>query len=169
MAFKDTFLPEFDREMAAARKHLERVPEDKLAWKPHQKSGSMGWLAAHIADIPAWAVRGIKQDSVDLAPAGVEHKAPTPPSSRQALLELFDGNVAAAREAVAGAEDAHLAQNWSLLMKGQAIMTMPRTAVLRNFMMNHLIHHRAQLGIYLRLCEVPVPATYGPSADDAGL
>ena len=169
MALRDAFLPEFDQEMATARKHLERVPEDKFAWKPHDKSGSMGWLAGHIAEIPGWAVMGINQDSVDLAPGGAEYKPPAPPASRRELLEKFDGNVKTAREAIAGVEDAHLAKNWSLLMNGQPVLTMPRTGVLRNFVLNHLIHHRAQLGVYLRLNGVPVPSTYGPSADESGM
>jgi uncharacterized damage-inducible protein DinB len=169
MALRDALLPEFDQEMAAARRHLERVPEDKLTWKPHEKSGTLGWLAGHIANIPGWAVMGIKQDSIDLAPGGVPVPQPAPPSSRRELLENFDKNVKAAREAVAGVEDAHLAQNWSLLRNGQPVLTLPRTGVLRLFVMNHLIHHRAQLGLYLRLNGVPVPSTYGPSADESGM
>jgi uncharacterized damage-inducible protein DinB len=169
MALRDALLPEFDQEMATARKHLERVPEDKFDWKPHTKSGSMGWLAGHIAEIPEWAVVGITQDSIDLAPGGVHVTQPAPPASRAALLEMFDKNVAAARAAISSAEDAHLHQNWSLLMNGKAILTVPRTGVLRSFVMNHLVHHRAQLGVYLRLNDLPVPSTYGPSADESGM
>jgi len=169
MALRDALLPEFDQEMATARKHLERVPEGKFGWKPHEKSGSMGWLAGHIADIPEWAVVGITKDSVDLAPGGVHVPHPVPPSTREALLEMFDKNVAAARTAIAGAEDASLHQNWSLLMNGKPILTIPRTGVLRSFVMNHLVHHRAQLGLYLRLNDIPVPSTYGPSADKSGI
>jgi uncharacterized damage-inducible protein DinB len=169
MALRDAFLPEFDQEMATARKHLERVPEDKLAWKPHEKSGSMGWLAGHIADLPGWAVMGINQDSVDLAPGGVESKPPTPPANRRELLDKFDGNVKAAREAIAGVEDARLGENWSLLRNGKTVLTMPRAGVLRFFVLNHLVHHRAQLGVYLRLNGAPVPSTYGPSADEGGI
>ena len=169
MAMKDTLLPEFDHEMATTRRHLERVPQDKLGWKPHEKSGTMGWLAGHIADIPEWAVLGITQDSVDLAPGGVHVPQPAPPASREALLQAFDKNVAAARAAIAGVEDERLGQPWSLLMDGKPILTMPRLGVLRSFVMNHGIHHRAQLGVYLRLNGVPVPSTYGPSADETGM
>ncbi|HSW50850.1 MAG TPA: DinB family protein [Bryobacteraceae bacterium] len=169
MALRDALLPEFDQEMVTARKHLERVPEDKFDWRPHVKSGTMGWLAGHIAEIPEWAVEGIKKDSVDLAPGGVHVAPPAVPADRAALLEMFDTNVAAARAAIAEAEDGHLQQNWSLLMNGKTILTMPRTGVLRSFVMNHLVHHRAQLGVYLRLNDVPVPSTYGPSADESGM
>jgi uncharacterized damage-inducible protein DinB len=169
MALRDMLLPEFDQEMATTRKHLERVPEDKFGWKPHEKSGMMGWLAGHIADIPEWAVLGIREDSIDLAPGGVHATAPVPPATREALLQMFDKNVAAARAAIAGAEDERLHQPWSLLMDGKPILTMPRLGVVRSFVMNHSIHHRAQLGVYLRLNDVPVPSSYGPSADETGM
>ncbi|MFB3776732.1 MAG: DinB family protein [Bryobacteraceae bacterium] len=169
MALRDALLPEFDQEMATARKHLERVPEDRFDWRPHAKSGTMGWLAGHIAEIPQWAVEGIKKDSVDLAPGGVQMAPPAVPADRTELLAMFDKNVAAARAAIAEAEDNHLYQNWSLLMNGKLILTMPRIGVLRSFVLNHMIHHRAQLGVYLRLNDVPVPSTYGPSADESGM
>jgi uncharacterized damage-inducible protein DinB len=169
MAFKDVLLPEFDQETGITRKHLERVPEDKFTWKPHAKSGSMIWLAAQIANIPGWAVTGLTSESLDMAPGGVPAPQPAPPATRQELLDLFDRNVLAAREAIAGADDAHLAKSWSLLRNGQTVLTMPRTSVLRIFVMNHLIHHRAQLGMYFRLNDVPVPSTYGPSADEGAM
>lgn len=155
--------------MAGARKTLERVPEDKFAWKPHEKSGTMGWLAGHIAEIPQWAVLAVRQDSFDVSPGGAQHEPPPVPRSRAELLETFDKNVAAARAAIAEVEDKALSQNWSLLANGQPVLTMSRLAVLRNFVLNHLIHHRAQLGVYLRLNDIPVPAIYGPSADEAGM
>ncbi len=169
MALRDMLLPEFDREMATTRRHLERAPEDKFGWRPHEKSGTLGWLAGHIASIPGWAVEGITKDSVDLAPGGVRVPPPAPPETREALLQLFDKNIAAARAAIASVEDARLGQSWSLLMDGKPMLTMPRLGVLRNFVMNHIIHHRAQLGVYLRMNEVPVPASYGPSADVSGM
>ena len=166
MPIRDALLPEFDQEMKNTRRTLERVPEDKLTWKPHPKSGTMGWLAGHVANIPGWCKETINQDSLDLAPPGKPPMQQPAPKSRQELLELFDKNAKAGRAALSGAEDAHLMKPWSLLKGGTTLMTMPRVAVLRGFVMNHLIHHRAQLGVYLRLNDVPVPAVYGPSADE---
>ena len=166
MGLGEAMLPEFDKEMNNTRKTLERVPEEKFGWKPHEKSWAMGGLATHIADLPSWMVLTIEKDSLDLAPGGV----PAPPmqavQSRKELLAMFDKNVVAARTAIAGASDAHLMKPWSLLRNGQTLMTVPKIAVLRLFVMNHSIHHRAQLGVYLRLNDVPVPALYGPSADE---
>ena len=166
MPLSQALLPEFDMEMANTRKTLERVPDDKFAWKPHEKSGTMGWLAAHVANLPSWPTFTIKQNSLDLAPKGSSPQPPPAPKSRQELLQLFDKNAAEGRAAIAGATDAELLQPWSLLRGGTTLMTLPRIAVLRSFVMNHLIHHRAQLGVYLRLNDVPVPALYGPSADE---
>ncbi len=166
MAIRDALLPEFDFEMGKARKTLERVPENRFDWRPHPKSPTMGWLAGHVAHLPFWAVVTIQQDRLDLAPPGAPPGRVPEPSSRQELLETFDKNVAAARAAIAGASDDHLHQNWTLLKGGQELMTLPRAAVLRSFVLNHLIHHRAQLGVYLRLNDVPVPSIYGPSADE---
>lgn len=166
MAFSDALLPEFDHEMANTRKSLERIPEAKLAWKPHKKSMTMGDLANHLAVMPSWAVETITKDSLDVAPPGGPPYESPRASSRNALLEMFDANVAAARAAIAGASDEHLSKPWSLRSGGKTLFTMPRIAVLRSFIMNHNIHHRAQLGVYLRLNDVPVPAIYGPSADE---
>ena len=161
----ESLLPEFDQEMAGTRKILERVPEDKLSWKPHAKSFSMAALATHVAEIPRWGFFTLAQDSFDQAAPGAP-QPPPPAASRKELLELFDGNIARFRAALAAAEDAHLLAPWSLLKGKQNIFTMPRLAVLRSMIMNHGIHHRAQLGVYLRLNDVPVPAIYGPSADE---
>jgi uncharacterized damage-inducible protein DinB len=167
MGISNAMLPEFDHEMASTRKTLERVPEDKFGWKPHEKSGSMGWLAAHLANIPSWASFTINHDTLDLAPGGVPPTPPPAPKSRRELLEMFDKNVTDGRAALAGAKDEHLFKTWSLLRNGATLLQMPRVAVLRSFVMNHMIHHRAQLGVYLRLNNVPVPAIYGPSADES--
>lgn len=166
MAIRDGLLPEFDQEMASTRKTLERVPDDKLSWKPHPKSGAMGWLAGHLAQLPSWASIAIQQDSLDLAPGGTPPPQPPLPGSRQEILDMFDQHVVAARAAISGVSDDHLMKPWTLLKGGQTIMTLPRIAVLRGFVMNHLIHHRAQLGVYLRLNNLPVPSIYGPSADE---
>ena len=166
MALRDTILPEFDHEMATTRKTLERVPEGKPDWKPHEKSMTISRLAGHLAELPMFAVMTFQGDSFDFQAPGAPPVQPTMMTSRKQLLELFDKNVAAARAAIAKASDEHLLKPWSLLMGGKTLLTMPRIAVLRSFVMNHLIHHRAQLGVYLRLNDVPVPALYGPSADE---
>lgn len=169
MTISEILLPEFDREMANTRKSLERVPEDKLDWKPHPKSHTMRWLAEHVANLPAWAAMAIQGDSFDVAPPGAPRPRMPEPDSRAALLEVFDRNVVEARAAIAGATDEHLLKTWTLLIGGREIFTLPRAAVLRSVVMNHLIHHRAQLGVYLRLNDVPVPALYGPSADEPAM
>ena len=166
MAITETLLPEFDQEMANTRKTLERVPEDRFDWAPHKKSGSMVWLAGHLANIPSWASIAISQDELDLAPGGKVPAPPPPPTSTEQLLATFDKNAAEARAAIAGASDSELMKPWSLLQNGSKMMTMPKAVVLRSFVMNHLIHHRAQLGVYLRLNDIPVPSIYGPSADE---
>jgi uncharacterized damage-inducible protein DinB len=169
MAINQALLPEFEHEMATTRKALERVPEDRFAWKPHPKSMTLGRLASHVAEIPGWGLMTVEKDSVDIAPPGAPPPTGTNLGSRKEILELFDKNVAAARSAVAGASDEHLMKPWSLLSGGKTVLSMPRVAVWRSFVMNHLIHHRAQLGVYLRLNDVAVPSTYGPSADEGGM
>lgn len=166
MKLNQALLAEFDQEMANTRKTLERVPDDKFDWKPHQKSFPMGHLATHIANIPTWATETLRRDSLDIAPEGGEpYRAPEAKNSKQ-LLDLFESGVAAARAALAEATDEDLAKPWSLLKTGQVMMTLPKGAVLRSFVLSHGIHHRAQLGVYLRLNDIPVPAIYGPSADE---
>lgn len=169
MTLSEMLLPEFDQEMVNTRKTLERVPDDKFGWKPHEKSMTMGRLAIHVAELPTWAIFTIEQDSLDIAPVGAPPYQPPKVNSRRELLDLFDKNIAAARPIIAGAADAHLLKPWSLLAGGKTIFTMPRFTILRGTVMNHLIHHRAQLGVYLRLNNVPLPAIYGPSADEGGM
>jgi uncharacterized damage-inducible protein DinB len=152
--------------MASTRKVLERCPEDKYGWKPHPKSFSMGSLATHIANMTGWTVDVIEKDSFDFAPPGAPPYKEEPVASRQELLAAFDKQVAAARAALATASDEHLAKTWSLLGGGVTVFSMPRMVCIRSFVMNHTIHHRAQLTVYLRLNDVPVPAIYGPSADE---
>jgi uncharacterized damage-inducible protein DinB len=167
MGIKEALLPEFDHEMANARKTVERIPEDKLNWKPHEKSMTLGHLVTHLTYIPSWAVHTIAEDSLDLEPPGGEPLKIEPITSREDALSRLDKNVAAARDAIAGASDEHMIKPWTLLTGGKPVMTLPRIAVVRSFVMNHLIHHRAQLGVYLRLNDIPVPSIYGPSADEA--
>jgi uncharacterized damage-inducible protein DinB len=161
-----SLLPEFEQEMAGVRKTLERVPDDKFDYKPHPKSGSLGWLAGHLANLPSWTVFTLQQDSLDLAPAGGQQFKLPETKNRKQLLDVFDKNVADARQALTNATDDQIMKPWSLLKTGQTIMTMPKVVVLRSFVLNHIIHHRAQLGVYLRLNDVPVPSIYGPSADE---
>jgi uncharacterized damage-inducible protein DinB len=166
MSISEMLLIEFDQEMAGARKLLERVPVDKAAWKPHEKSMTLGRLAGHVAELPGWAVHAIRENSLDLAPVISGGYRPYIATSQEDLLKTFDKNVVEARQSLAGASDEHLHQMWSLQMGDKTIMSMPRVAVIRTMFMNHLIHHRAQLGVYLRLNNVPIPGMYGASADD---
>ena len=166
MRIADSLLPEFDLEMSNTRRTLERVPDEKFGWKPHDKSAAMGWLAGHLANLPSWTSLTIEQDSFDLAPGGTPATLPAPPATNAEVLAMFDRNVAAGRAALAAATDERLLGPWSLKRAGHTLMTMPRVAVLRSFVLNHIIHHRAQMGVYLRLNNLPVPSIYGPSADE---
>jgi uncharacterized damage-inducible protein DinB len=167
MRLSEALLPEFDREMANTRKALERIPDDKLDWTPHAKSTTMRGLATHLANLVSWTVHVIERESLDVAPVGGQPLRAEPVKSIREAVETFDRNVAAARAALAGAEDEHLFKPWTLLSGGNTLFSQPRIAVLRGMIMNHTIHHRAQLGVYLRLNDLPVPALYGPSADES--
>ncbi len=162
MTVSETLLREFDQEMANTRRLLERVPEGKPVWKPHEKSMPLGRLAGHVAELPVWAVNTIRLSVLNLTPPFQAYSM----GSRKELLETFDQNVAEARQAIAGASDEHLRETWSLQLGGKTMMSMPRAAVLRSVVMNHLIHHRAQLGVYLRMNNIAIPGMYGPSADE---
>lgn len=153
--------------MANTRKTLERVPDERWDWKPHAKSGTMGWLASHVSNMPLWASMTLEKNELDLNPAGGQ-PAWTPPRNRGEMLAAFDKQVVDARAKLASADDSAMMATWSLLNGGQTIFSMPRVAVLRSFVMNHMIHHRAQLTVYLRLNDIPVPALYGPSGDESG-
>jgi uncharacterized damage-inducible protein DinB len=166
MKLSDLFLSEFDHEMESVRKTLERIPEDKLSWKPHEKSMPLNRLAGHLAELSGWGSATINQDFIDFMPPGQPPMQPTIATSRKQVLEVFDKNREESRRALAGASDEHLMKNWSLMRGGQTLFTMPRVSVLRTFVLNHIIHHRAQLGVYLRLNDLPVPSVYGPSADE---
>jgi uncharacterized damage-inducible protein DinB len=166
MSISDALLPEFDREMANTRKTLERIPEDKFDWKPHEKSMPLGQLAIHLATMPGWTAEAINRESLDIAPEGSPPYEMPKANSRNEVIEMFDKGVATARAAIEGASDEELFKPWTLLSGGREILTMPKVTVIRDFVMNHSIHHRAQLGVYLRLNDVPVPAIYGPSADE---
>jgi uncharacterized damage-inducible protein DinB len=163
MALIDALLPEYDHEMATTRRVLERVPEDRFAWKPHEKSMALGALATHVAQLPTWGTLTMNQSELDLTGPSVPPEIHT----RADLLKAFDANVAGTRAALVGKTDAEMMAPWSLKRDGQVLFTMPKAAVMRSFVMNHVIHHRAQLAVYLRLNDVPVPSMYGPSADEA--
>ena len=166
MRICEAVLPEFDQEMSNTRKTLERIPEDKLGWKPHDKSMTLGRLAGHIVELVGWANTSITTDSLNVT---MDKYQPVVATSRQQILELFDKSVKESRAAIASASDEHMMQPWTLAFNGHTVFTMPRAAVLRMSCFNHIIHHRAQLGVYLRLNNVPVPALYGPSADEGAM
>jgi uncharacterized damage-inducible protein DinB len=167
MTISQMLLCEFDSEMANTRKTLERVPSGKLTWKPHEKSMAMGRLAGHIAEMLNWAKLTMEADSFDIAPVGAPAFQPFTPASTAEILAAFDGALAPLREAIASAGDDHFLKQWTLLQGGATLMAMPRFACVRGMILNHIIHHRAQLGVYLRLNDIPVPAVYGPSADES--
>ena len=162
MTISQIFLPEFDEEMKNTRKVLERIPDGKFDYKPHQKSMPLGRLAGHIAEFPSWAKSTLEIETLTIPP---DFK-PWEPKNRQEVLDRFDKNLAEARPFLERATDEDFGKIWTLIWQGNPVISMPRSAVLRSVVMNHMIHHRAQLGVYLRLNEIPVPGAYGPSADE---
>ena len=165
MPFSQTLLPEFEEEMKNTRKLLECVPDGKLDYQPHAKSMTLGRLASHVAEVPGWVKFTLEQEVLDL-PADAHSQ---PAASRADLLQIFDRGVAEARTKLAAATDADWQKTWTLQVGGKPVMSMPRSVLMRSMIMNHLIHHRAQLGVYLRLNEVAIPGMYGPSADEPRL
>jgi uncharacterized damage-inducible protein DinB len=163
MTMSQALLPEFDNEMRSTRRALERVPDEKFDWKPHEKSMAMGRLAGHLAELPGFIIAIIQMDGMNFDKG--EYK-PAVVANRADVLAVFDKNVAAAREAIVGATDDHLRLPWHLIYHEKKLFDAPRIAAVRAMMMNHLIHHRGQLTVYLRLNDVAVPAIYGPSADE---
>lgn len=155
-------VPEFDHEIANTRRMLERVPEEHFGWRPHDKSFTLRELAAHIANLLTWTGATFSVDEIDMA-AGWE--SPNPQTMEE-ILSSFDENAAAARAALQGASAEKLGETWTLRTGDEVHFSMPKGAVYRFFVGNHLVHHRAQLGLYLRLLDVPVPGMYGPSADE---
>jgi uncharacterized damage-inducible protein DinB len=167
MAIKESILPEFEHEMATTRLMLERVPTASATWKPHPKSRSLGELAIHIAALPHWVTWILESDSFDTAPPGGDAYSAPKFMTVEGAVATLDENVAKARRAIAAASDADLMKPWSLKHAGKTSFTMPRVSVLRTFLLNHMIHHRGQLSVYLRLRDVPLPSVYGPTADGA--
>ena len=165
MTYAETILSEFDHEMASTRKVLELLPDDKLDWRADATLNTIGWNANHLAEIPGWVALTLTETSLDVAPAdGPPYQSPKL-ASRAEILDLFDRNVALAREAISAVKDEEMGMSWSLLRAGTPMFTMPRAAVMRTFVLNHLIHHRAHLCVYLRLNGVAVPGMYGPGGD----
>ncbi len=165
MSITDALLPEFDHEMGTTRRLLERVPEADFAWKPHDRSMTLGQLAGHLANIPTWGGIILDQAVFDLAGADDDAGARLP-VSRAALLQEFDARAAAARANLSRRTDQELMAPWTLKRAGHEVFTMPRISAVRSFVMNHSIHHRGQLSVYLRLRNVPLPSMYGPTADE---
>ena len=160
MPVGQSLLPEFDQEMAGTRRLLERVPSDKGGWKPHPRSFSLGHLAQLVSWMPGWITNTLREPSLDLGKAGGYSLEQT-----ETLLKAFDDNVRSAREALRSTPDADWEKTWTLKRGDQVLWAAPRRVVVRNHI-NHLIHHRAQLTVYLRLQDVPLPSLYGPTADE---
>ena len=169
MLLSETLLPEFDQEIASTRKCLERIPDEKLGWKPHEKSMTMARLAGHLAEIPMWGRETMTKTEIDIMPVGAPPYEPWKPATVAEILERFDRQASEARAAIASSTDADFMVPWSLLSGGNMVFTMPRAAVLRGMVLNHLVHHRGQLSVYLRLNDIPVPSIYGPSADEGSM
>jgi uncharacterized damage-inducible protein DinB len=163
MTIAQLLLPELEQEAAQTRKILERIPEDKFDYKPHEKSMTLGRLAAHVAELPSWGTMTLHTEVLEMSPDW----KPFVPTTRAEVTEKFETSFAEYKAALEKATDADLGVMWSFKAGGKTIMSMPRHAVLRGVVMNHLVHHRAQLGVYLRLNNIELPGMYGPSADEA--
>jgi uncharacterized damage-inducible protein DinB len=164
MAIREMLLPEYDQEMANTRKLLERLPETIPDYKPHPKSMAFSRLAGHVAELPGWAKETFTKEVLEF---DMDNFVPFDPKTRQEVLDAFDKNSKAGREALAAAKDEDFGVIWSLKnTKGDTIFAMPRAVCYRGMVMSHMIHHRAQLGVYLRLNEIEIPGMYGPSADE---
>ncbi len=163
MTFSETLLPEFDEEMKNTRKMLERVPDGKFDFQPHPKSMMLGRLASHVAELPAWTGFTLDLEVLELQP---DHQ-PKFATTRAELLQNFEKNITQAREKITKATDAEWEVMWTFKYAGQTVLSMPRLMVMRMTIMNHMVHHRAQLGVYLRLNDIQIPGMYGPSADES--
>lgn len=168
MPVRDLLRTELDLEAAFTRKHLERVPMRTLDFKPHSKSMTLGELSTFLAVLPTWGHFALTTDSLDVAPGGVPLPQQEVVRSQQELLDMFDRNLIALRAALGKASDVHLQKPWSLVASGKALFTQPRYLVFRTLFLNHMVHHRGQLGLYFRLLGVRVPAVYNDSGDEQG-
>jgi uncharacterized damage-inducible protein DinB len=165
MSIASNLLPEFDQEMKSTRAVLACIPESKTSFKPHPKSWSLGDLSLHVANMISWTTSTLNSTELDFNPVGGKKWVSPKFESAAATLHYFDETSRAARKAIEGASDADMQVMWSLKNAGVTLMSLPRVACLRSFVMNHHIHHRGQLTVYLRLCDVPLPSVYGPTAD----
>ena len=163
MPIAQFLLGEFDHEMATTRKMLERFPEDKVEWRPHETSMTLGRLAGHVAELPGWTIPTVNQDKFEMDPNAYQ---PAVVTSKAEALKKFDETVKNARAAIAGASDETLMKPWTFVAGGHTVFTLPKVAVLRGFVMNHMIHHRGQLAAFYRIAGVKVPSIYGPSKDE---
>ncbi len=163
MSMKRALIAELQMEAASSRKMLERVPTEKNDWQPHEKSMKLGRLSTHVAELPGWVAFTLKADELDFLK--MEFKPLTNPTAEE-LLELHDTNVKHAIEALENATDEDFEKMWTLRRGEHIIFTMPKKVVIRSMAYNHLVHHRGQLSVYLRLLDVPVPGMYGPSHDE---
>lgn len=160
------FREEFEQEIASTRKVLSVCPEEKLPWQPHQKSMTLGRLAGHVAEIPRWVGQILEGENYDIMPGGARAFQPLNPTNRDEILHAFEEHVAKGKTLLSHITEEQLSQPWSLLFNGKSVLTKTRYSALRFMAMNHMIHHRAQLTVYLRLSGVPIPGLYGPSADE---
>ncbi len=160
------FLAELEQEAKVAREVLSRVPADKFDWKPHDKSMSFGKLASHVAEMVSWT--GPTLDHPELDFAKMDYK-PFEPKTTEDLLEFFDKNLAEAAEVLKNMTDDRFMESWSLRNGEKVYFTMPKIVAMRSFVMNHIVHHRGQLSVYLRLNDIAVPSMYGPSADEGSM
>jgi uncharacterized damage-inducible protein DinB len=169
MSIADRFLSEFDEEFANTRRFLDLVPDDKLTWKPHEKSMELGRLAWHLVDFPEWCRDTVQRDSLKMTEEdGAKAMHGWKGKKRADMLAKFDRELPEARAMLASTSDADMAHHWKMEWAGEVIIDSPREQVLRKWVLNHMIHHRAQLGVYLRLNGIAIPGVYGPSADDMG-
>lgn len=162
MKLTDLLLPQYDQEVRNTRRILECIPEEKLGWKPHEKSMTLGHLAGHVAELPSFLSTIVETDDLELATSGLK---PFVPASRGELIAQFDKNAAQTRKVLLGASDEHLSKKWTLTYHGKEVFGGPRKELLPTTL-GHLIHHRGQLTVYLRLNNVVFPGVYGPSADE---
>jgi uncharacterized damage-inducible protein DinB len=167
MALSQALLPEFEHETAGLRRVVERIPTHRMDFRPHAKSFTLHDLANHLVSIPGWAITTLKETELDFGLPETQARQPKPSDTVDGLLSTLDKAVAGAREALTQAADEDFRVIWTLKNKGEVMLSLPRIAIYRGFVMNHLVHHRAQLSLYLRMLDVPVPALYGPSADES--
>ena len=168
MKMTEYFMAQLEREADGTRRTLERVPEGRNDWKPHAKSMPLGYLAALVAKMPSWIEMIIELDEYEMKPSGPSRYVQQPARTTRELVQMFEDSLAAGRAALAGTNDEHLMKSWRLLVSGRVVSEQVRHIALTDAVLSHLAHHRGQLGVYLRLNDVPVPALYGPSADEGG-